>query len=160
MKQIRHILSSFLANKEHAQLIKRLHTRKTLERLKNILPLDMQQNLLCISYRAPKLLFCFNHPSYAYNFNHYKTKDIMYCLKHYRTEFQEIFEQLGQAPLEIRAYVPKNLLSTTIKPPQKQEIYLKEYSNGTFVNRATDTEVHKKFEELRALIITLAKNQK
>lgn len=107
MKNTKHILSELLQNTQYQQLAKRLQTRKNLESLKLVLPLDMQKNILKITYKPPKILFCFNHPSYASEFNHYRKNQIISCLKEHQELFSEIIKTPTIEALEVQAWCQK-----------------------------------------------------
>lgn len=173
MKNMRQIIDSFLA--DNRLLAGELRARQNLARLKLALPADMRTGVVHIFYRAPKLLFGFNHPSHVYNFNHYKKKDIMYCLKHYASEFAPFIESIGAqsmekflARTEIIAYLPKSAMQarltqipmTAKNQTQDTQIALTpnapsrfiERALGSFANHATDPKLHAQFERLRTII--------
>lgn len=153
MKKAQHIINSFLSDPFYALLSRKVRTRKSLEKLKSVLPLDMRNHLMLISYRAPKILFCFDHPSYAQEFNNYKKKDIMYCLSAYKDEFAEFLTP----DVEVRAYVPSRILAHIKEKDEVAESTpsYKEHSNGEFVNHASDPLIHEQFEKIRGLIIEI-----
>ena len=155
MKNTKHILSELLKNTQYQQLAKRLQTRKNLESLKLVLPLDMQKNILKITYKPPKILFCFNPPSYASEFNHYRKNQIISCLKEHQELFSEIIKTPTIEALEVQAWVPKNILEYYQTPIKQDNQSFSEHSNGTFKNLAKDKQIYQKFEEIRSLILCL-----
>lgn len=178
MKNMRQVIDSFLA--DNRPLAGELRARQNLSRLKLALPADMRTGIVHICYRSPKLLFGFNHPSHVYNFNHYKKKDIMYCLRHYASEFAPFLESIGAQSMEkflahtqIIAYIPKSAMQArltqapmtknpaqdlqTILTPRAPSHFI-ERASGSFVNHATDPGLHAQFERLRAIISNLTES--
>lgn len=140
---IRHIFSSMA--RDYPSLAHKLQEQNEITRFKNafLTPIQREQ-ILFITIKHHKLLFAFKHQALCVEFNHYKHKFIIESLRQHKERFP-----LLSSIQEIKAYVPRHILTQAknIESASQKPYY--EHSNGDFINHAQNTYIHDKIEELR-----------
>ena len=135
MKKLNEILSHLKNNPE----FRKINTSSTIEKFIAVLPLKLKKGVKFAYIKGQTLFFVLTHPVYKMEFE-YNKADIKSLLK--MGNFDNV--------TDITFFVT-NKIERKVKTVKSEPVY-KERAKGVFFNKANDSEIHEKFENIRNII--------
>lgn len=145
MKNVSEVLTHLIGSPN----FKKLHTLREASHFIQMMPLSFK-NGIAFSYRKDKVLFiALKHPCFQQEFYH-KIPLVKQLLKEYQQEKKAL---LGIQ--DIKSFVTYTSYQKEVEKQKENEIPLVygELSLGVFNNLASNPVIHKKFEEIRKIIL-------
>lgn len=132
--------NEILSHLKYSPEFKKINTNILLDKLINALPAAIKKGVKFAYTRKQTLFFVLNHPVYKMEIKH-NIELIKGLLKEFKiANIEKIDYFVTHSP--VKKETKENIIFETFK----------ERSNGIFINKAKNSEVFKKFEEIREVI--------
>ncbi|XPV69798.1 MAG: DUF721 domain-containing protein [Halarcobacter sp.] len=135
MKKINEILSHIKNYPE----FRKINTHETIQRFIEILPLKLKKGIKFAYVKRQTLYFVLTHPVYKMEFEYNKSL------------INTLLKKANIANIEDLKFFVTNQIEKK-QESKTEESFYKERSYGIFENPISDEKLHKRFEEIRAII--------